>query len=68
MKTCHIDDPTYLSIKGDEISGSVYDRLSHYGDVTGLKIEYNTASSFAKCLVGMEVEMVYGPVTTTTDR
>jgi hypothetical protein len=54
MKTCYRNEPKYLSIKGDEISGLIYGILSRYSDMTGLKIEYRVESSLEECLTGME--------------
>ena len=67
MKTCMDSDPKYLSIKGDKISGKVYDRLNKYSKRTGLKIKYTITSSFSKCLVGME-DGIYDIVTLVTKK
>ena len=54
MKTCFLDDPKYLSIKGNKISGYVYDILNKYSESTGLKIKYKIEKKFDDCLKGMK--------------
>ena len=54
MKTCFMGDPEYLSIKGNKISGAVFDRLNPYSEATGLKIKYKIEKKFDSCLKGMK--------------
>ena len=59
MKTCYgksgnIKMKKYLSIKGNKISGYIFDRLNAYSEATGLKIKYNITKTWDNCLKGMK--------------